>query len=147
MPKIFFIELKIASKEQLVCDVIEKLFTDNHRTVVHFDGKDEALKMDNLLWTWKQESFVPHALAEDPQTAGDEPVILTTDNRFDDTADTLVLYDPLSSEHFSGFSTIIDFAEVYHPERITESRNRYRQLRDEGRFDLEFVALGAFLNT
>jgi DNA polymerase-3 subunit chi len=147
MPRVTFIELKIASRDRLICDVIEKLYTRNNRVIVYFSEKDKAIHMDNLLWTWKQESFVPHGFNDHSGNFADKSVLLTTDQNLPEGSYTLVLYDPLPADQLASCETVIDFAEVHHPERLNKSRQRYKQLRDDERFELKFFPLGAFLKT
>ena len=51
----------------------------------------------------------------------------------------------LSDELSQCVDGTIDFAEKYHAERIAESRKRYKEIRDTGKFDLFFTQIGAFL--
>jgi DNA polymerase IIIc chi subunit len=41
---------------------------------------------------------------------------------------------------------IVDFAEVYDEARRNDSRKRFKAFRDDGRFDVLFTKIGAFLN-
>ncbi|MCK4754438.1 MAG: DNA polymerase III subunit chi, partial [Calditrichia bacterium] len=57
---IFFIVLKSAVKSRIVCDLAEKCYLNNRRIVIYTNSEEECNKFDSLLWTWKQQSFVPH---------------------------------------------------------------------------------------
>ncbi len=147
MGRVTFLELKVSGKERAVCDIIEKFYQQKVRTTVYFADKNKAVQLDNLLWTWKQDSFIPHCYAANGESNTDEPVVLTSSPLPDVKADVLILFDPLPPEQLAAFSTIIDFAEVYDPEKRSESRQRYKKLRDDKRFELDFYPLGAFLNS
>lgn len=144
-PYIVFIELKIASKNKYVCDLAEKLY-DNNVSVTVFAGETKLLtQLDDLLWTWKQESFVPHSLYQQ-NTAVDTPVLLTAEKDHLPETDALILYDPLPPEYLYKYKLVIDFAEVYHSDKVKQSRIRFKNLRDSGRFDLHFTQLGTILS-
>ena len=61
--------------------------------------------------------------------------------------DALIFFDPLQSAPLDQYRYIIDFAEIYHPEKLKLSRERYKKLKDLERYNLEFNKLGAFLKT
>lgn len=44
------------------CRVIEKAFQQKHTIYVHARNQAEAEQLDELLWTFKAESFIPHHL-------------------------------------------------------------------------------------
>lgn len=141
-----FIELKISAKARYVCEVVEKLFDKKLRTTVYVADNKAALNLDNLLWNWKQESFVPHSIQNDPVAAPADPVIITSNISFPATTEALVLYDPLPVSHFKGYQTIVDFAEIYDNTKLVESRKRYAAILHNDEFELSFMPLGAFLN-
>ncbi|MCD4692990.1 MAG: hypothetical protein K8R79_08760, partial [Calditrichales bacterium] len=59
--------------------------------------------------------------------------------------EALVLFDPLPIDYFDLYKIVIDFAEVYSPQKTKESRTRYKQVRDADNYDLKFIKLGEFL--
>lgn len=53
----------------VACRLIEKAYSRNHRVFVYCENKDDAMLIDELLWTYKDDSFIPHNL----QGEGPEP--------------------------------------------------------------------------
>ena len=53
----------------VACRLLEKAYLRNHRVFVFCENKDDAMRLDELLWTYKDESFIPHNL----QGEGPEP--------------------------------------------------------------------------
>lgn len=51
------------------CRLIENIWRKGHRIFIFCDDKDRAEWLDELLWTFKEESFIPHNL----QGEGPEP--------------------------------------------------------------------------
>jgi len=146
MIQVTFLELKVANKDKVACDILEKLFINGRRIIVYASESKHTHLLDNLLWTWKQDSFIPHAVMDDSAEDPIEPVLLTSNMPSGNETDVLVLYDPLHADLLAEYKTVIDFAEVYHQEKLLESRKRYKTLRDDKRFELHFAPLGAFLN-
>jgi DNA polymerase-3 subunit chi len=146
MTNVTFLELKIANKDRVICDVLEILYEQGQRTLVYAKDRKHTQLLNNLLWTWKQDSFIPHVLIEDRTEDPIEPVILTNTLPINVRADVLMLYDSLPADDLIAFPSVIDFAEIYHPEKLSQSRARYKMLRSDNRFNLEFTPLGVFLN-
>lgn len=53
----------------LACRLLEKAYLKGHRIFVFCNNQLEAHLLDELLWTFKEESFIPHHL----QGEGPEP--------------------------------------------------------------------------
>jgi DNA polymerase III subunit chi len=141
-PIVLFIELKIASKDKYVCEITEKLFQNNMSTVIFCS--ENARQLDNLLWTWKQESFIPHCISNEAGSVNGQVLICTSDESLPG-AEALILHDPLPIETLKNYKLIIDFAEIYHSDKKLESRRRFKELRDSNAFDIHFTQLGALL--
>ena len=53
----------------LACRLLEKAYTRGHRVYVSCNHKNDAEFLDELIWTFKEASFIPHNL----QGEGPEP--------------------------------------------------------------------------
>lgn len=53
----------------LACRLLEKAYLRGHRVFVYCNSQQEAESLDELLWTFKDNSFIPHNL----QGEGPEP--------------------------------------------------------------------------
>ena len=51
---------------KLACRVVEKAYTSGHSVYLQARNDDETRTLDDLLWTFSQSSFVPHASGEEP---------------------------------------------------------------------------------
>lgn len=72
MPKIDFYILPEAhanARLQLACRLIEKAYKQKHRIYVHTEDRTMAHQLDEMLWTYRDDSFLPHNLYGD----GPEP--------------------------------------------------------------------------
>src|SRR5690348_5408022 len=73
MPKIDFYILSDPDHQtrlRFVCRLIEKAYKSRHRIYIHTDNQTDAHKLDELLWTYREDSFLPHNLyGEGPEPA------------------------------------------------------------------------------
>ncbi|KTC71678.1 DNA polymerase III subunit chi [Legionella birminghamensis] len=53
----------------LACRLLEKAYLRGHQVFVYCNNRQEAESLDELLWTFKDDSFIPHNL----QGEGPEP--------------------------------------------------------------------------
>ncbi len=140
--KVYFIELAVSNKPKYTCDITEILCTLGKRVNIFTANDKDANFIDQLLWTFKQDSFIPHARTE---FAEDEPVIIYSKPEIERSADALILFDPINRNEINGHELIIDFAETYDKKRLQDSRQRYKEFRDDENCQVEFLKLGAFL--
>ncbi|MBT5623758.1 MAG: DNA polymerase III subunit chi, partial [Acidiferrobacteraceae bacterium] len=62
----------------LACRVTEKAFQAGHQVYIRCSSVEQAKTLDQLLWTFSQNSFVPHSIngtgkTRTPVTIGNEP--------------------------------------------------------------------------
>ena len=110
-----------------------------------FAEAKSAVQLDNLLWTWKQDSFIPHQIYNG-SSAGDSPVLICDSAENLSSTQALILFDPLPVTALTKYNLIIDFAEIYHADKKLQSRERFREMRDSNNFDIHFTHLGALLS-
>lgn len=75
MTTIDFYVLPEATREArwlFACRLIDKVYRLGHRVLVALDNEPDAKAFDELLWTFKPESFIPHQLINGGKTASVE---------------------------------------------------------------------------
>ena len=143
---IVFIVLNSAVKSRIVCDLAEKCYLNNNKIVIYSNSEEELKKYDSLLWTWKQQSFVPHKYVDNLSEDYPEPIVLTTQIDKPSEFDTVLMIDPLPIETVNHFATAIDFAEKYDSEGIEQSRARYKMYK-QNQLKIDTLQPGEFLHT
>ena len=76
--EVIFIILSGTNKNRLICDLAEKFYYAKKRVIISINDKEEAKNYDQLLWTWKQSSFIPHVFIDSIQDRPEEPVVITS---------------------------------------------------------------------
>lgn len=54
-------------RNQYICETLETLYLSGQRVFVNTDAINEAHTLDELLWTFKIESFIPHNCADETE--------------------------------------------------------------------------------
>lgn len=146
--KVYFIDLPVNNKPRYVCDITEKIYSSKLSCTIYCAAEQSAQLLDKLLWTWKQESFVPHTICPSTPISDTlpEPILITSKLPIEHQTDALILFDPPEDRTlFSSYRIIIDFAETYDEVKIKQSRKRYKDLLDSGEYELNYLKLSEFL--
>lgn len=112
----------------LACRLLEKAYLRGHRVFVYCNNKEQAELIDELLWTFKDDSFIPHNLqGEGPEPPPAVQIGYQDEPRgFNDIL--LNLADNIPS-FYSRFQRVMEL--VSNDESSKElSRLNYRQYRD-----------------
>jgi len=115
---------------RLACRITEKAYKLGNSVYIHTDSSAQAGLIDDLLWTFRDGSFVPHQT----DTGNNEksvPVLIGHDKERQHEADVLI---NLAHEIPACFSQFERVAEVVNetPESTAQARERYKFYRDRG---------------
>lgn len=115
---------------RFVCRLTEKAFTGGLRVFIRAPVADEQRRLDELLWTFRQGSFVPHALATASPIQA-EPVLIGAAPALDQNYDVVVNLAESIPAHYERFNRI---AEVIRSDASSKetARHRFRAYRDAG---------------
>jgi len=96
MPQVdFYILSQPEEQDRLffACRLCEKALGQGLKIYIHTASDQAAQEMDDLLWSFKLESFIPHAIVGiDEELTEDEdiPVFIGCSDQFDGKADLLI---------------------------------------------------------
>lgn len=77
MTDVLFYHLERARLEAVLPGLLEKTLERGWRAVVRCGSRETAERLDEALWTYTDESFLPHSASIDPEDAARQPVWLT----------------------------------------------------------------------
>jgi len=111
----------------------------NHGQQVYLNSATEAdaRKLDELLWTFSQGSFIPHrVVSETLEDTPDEPVLIGFQGGADsegasESWDFMINLAAEVPEHFSRYARVAEVVDA-NPQRREAGRERYRFYRDRG---------------
>ena len=112
------------------CRLTEKAYAMGHKVLLHVASPERAATVDNLLWTFRQGSFVPHDLYQRDREPG-TPVVVGHDPDPTLEPDVLINLCPEVPLFFSRFERVIEIVGA-DPEARDSSRARFRFYRERG---------------
>ena len=120
-----------AACEATACRIAEKAWRHGHRVHLHVDSPESARRLDELLWTWRDESFVPHSVCGADEVSAGAPVTIGSGSLPQFDSDVLLNLDSCVPDGFDRFARV---AEVVGGEEAARSagRERFRRYRVHG---------------
>lgn len=114
----------------VACRLIEKAYSRGHRVYIHCESQKDALLLDELLWTFRDDSFIPHNLqGEGPEPPPPVQIGFGKEPRgFNDIL--LNLASEIPSFH-ARFKRIIELVSNIEEEK-EQSRIHYKEYRNKG---------------
>ena len=121
--------------EAFACRLVETVWQRGHRVLLLAASEAAARRLDDLLWTFRDESFVPHRRVGAGEPAATEPVgepvVVSTPGEWSGDLDVLVNLTPSVPEEADRAVRIAEVVPAAGPGRDA-GRERYREYRSRG---------------
>ncbi len=105
MTETLFYHLERRSLEDVLPGLIEKSLARGWRAVVKTDSSERSDALDNLLWTYDDQSFLAHAQSGDGDGAR-QPVLITVEDENPNGAQILFCIGGASPADWTGLSAL-----------------------------------------
>ena len=134
MPDISFYVLPTESSQErylFACKLIEKAYRSGSFAYVLTDSIDQSQLIDDLLWTFRAGSFIPHQQYKGEMPEVDNVVLIGSNNPPEKWLKTVI---NLSSETPQDFLKADRILEILDNSEVTKTwgRSRYRQYQLAG---------------
>lgn len=129
MTEILFYHLERARLEAVLPELLEKTLERGWKAVVRAASRERAESLDALLWTYREDSFLPHAAGG--ADGARQPVWITEGEEVPNGAEVLFLVDGARAEAqtigaFARCVTIFDGAD---DEAVAAARAFWREAK------------------
>jgi DNA polymerase-3 subunit chi len=134
MTRIDFYILPVAEPHgalSFACRLTEKAFLGGHRVYLHSASEAQARMLDELLWTFRDGSFVPHELLPGDSPTPDCPVAVGVGGDPGEHHDVLVNLGEDIPSFFARFERVAEIV-LNDPAALAESRRRWAFYKDRG---------------
>ena len=125
MTQIIFYSTAPLQVEKTLFALLEKSLEKGNKSLLLFKDKEKCLSINEQLWTYKQNSFLPH-ISEDEQIYDDidVPVYLSTKNENPFKAELLFSIDGFLPDNIDHFERVIIIIDV-NDELLNEKYKNY----------------------
>ncbi|ENA36950.1 MULTISPECIES: DNA polymerase III subunit chi [Pseudomonas] len=110
------------------CRLAEKAWRQQMQTYIHCADEAQRSQLDERLWDFRPDSFLPHDFAEDKP---DSPVLLGIDTQQERTGELLINLDTRIPAFFAGFSRIAELV-IEEASIRKAARENFRFYRERG---------------
>ncbi len=119
------------ARQMLACKLAEKAWRLDHSVYIHTPSRADAERLDELLWTFRDGSFVPHGLAGRDDGTEDSPIVIGSGEGTAVTRDLLINLCDEIPPFAEGFPRVAELVTSDENSRQL-SRRRYAEYRDKG---------------
>jgi len=132
MTEVLFYHLQNRPVEQVLPALLEKSLERGWRVVVQSSSDERIEALDAHLWTYREDSFLPHGTAREAEAAA-QPILLTVSDHNPNGATIRFLIDgaPMPTEP-SAFQRIVLLFDGDDPEALSAARERWRDVKAAG---------------
>ncbi len=136
MPRVDFYVTEDAQADArlaLACRVVEKAYLARQQVLVWCGDSPTLTRLDELLWTFSDGSFVPHDVLDTtvPVETARAPVSLTTDQAVSSHYDLLVNITDTAPACWTAFERVVEILDGNNAVRQA-ARERFRLYRERG---------------
>ena len=113
------------------CKLIEKAYRSGHFCYVLTDEAEQSQRLDDLLWTFRAGSFIPHQIYTGEPPSIEKVILIGSLNPPENWQKTLINLSSRCPHDFELAERIIEILD--DSEKTKEAgRNRYRQYQQSG---------------
>jgi DNA polymerase-3 subunit chi len=135
--EILFYHLQRQPLERVLPTLIEKSLERGWRVIVQAASEERVESLDSQLWTFRDDSFLPHGTWREPENS-EQPVLLTVHDDNPNAAGVRFLVEgapiPANADSYQRIVVIFDGED---PEAVAEARARWKEGRAKG-FDVTY---------
>jgi DNA polymerase-3 subunit chi len=129
--EVWFYHLERTGLDQALPELLEKTLARGWKAIVRTTAAERVDHLDGWLWSYRDESFLPHAPAGEPGEAR-QPILLTIGQENPNGADALFLIDGAETGELAGYARCVVLFDGADPDRVAAARAQWKAVRAKG---------------
>jgi DNA polymerase III subunit chi len=129
--EILFYHLQNSSLEQTLPPLLVKSLQRGWKAVVRASSEERLRALDDHLWSFSDEAFLPHGLDIDGSVA-DQPVILSQSDARLNEAEVIFAVDGADLPATEGWSRAVLIFDGNDPEALQKARDAWKAVKAQG---------------
>ena len=129
---VWFYHLERSGLDVVLPELLEKTLTMGWRAVVRARARERLEHLDARLWAYRDNSFLAHGLADEPQ-AGRQPIVLTTETANPNGAAALFLVDGAEAGELDGYARCVVLFDGRDEVALAGARAQWSEVKRQGR--------------
>ena len=129
--EVWFYHLERSGVDRVLPELLEKTLARGWRALVRTPSADRVDQLDGLLWTFRDDSFLPHGVDGEP-LAERQPVLITRGSDNPNEAAALFVVDGAETGDLSGFERCVLIFDGGDAAAVEAARTNWARLKAEG---------------
>lgn len=129
--EVWFYHLERTGLDQALPELLEKTLARGWKAIVRATGAQRVEHLDGWLWAYRDESFLPHAPADEPGAAR-QPILLTTSDENQNGADALFLVDGAEPGELGDYTRCVVLFDGGDEEALATARRQWKSVKAKG---------------
>jgi DNA polymerase-3 subunit chi len=131
MTDVFFYHLQNQPLEKVLPQLLEKCLERGWRCVVQAATEERVAALDQHLWTWRDDSFLPHGTDGEGEPSL-QPVLLTTGEANANAAQVRFFIDRTRTADLAGYERAIHLFDGNDPDSVDAAREEWKSAQAAG---------------
>jgi DNA polymerase-3 subunit chi len=127
----WFYHLERTGLDQALPELLEKTLQRGWKAVVRTPEPERIEHLDGWLWSYRDDSFLPHAPSDEPNAAR-QPVLLTTGFENPNGADALFLIDGAEPGELEGYARCVVLFDGADDTQLARARAQWSAAKGKG---------------
>jgi len=129
--EINFYKITRSSVEKLLPRLLEKIIQEGSMVNFLFKNQNRLEYIDDFLWTYSNESFIPHYV-DDSNYINVHPILLSLSENINNNADVFVTIEGYLPENIEKYKKIIDIFDGKDDQIIKDALVRVENIKNKG---------------
>jgi len=129
--EVLFYHLERASLETVLPGLLERSLERGWRAVVQAGSQERLAALDTALWTYRDDSFLPHATAAEGRPER-QPVFLTTEDDNPNAARIRFFVDGAEAGELSGYDRAVFLFDGRDEAAVAQARMQWSAVKEAG---------------
>lgn len=130
-PEVYFYHLEHRPLEAVLPQLLERTLARGWRAVVQSASEERLQAIDTHLWTYAEESFLPHGTRKDG-SSDQQPVFLTTGDDNPNAATVRFCVDGALAGELSGYARIVYLFDGRDTDALAQARGEWKRAKSAG---------------
>ncbi|WP_180901545.1 DNA polymerase III subunit chi [Martelella soudanensis] len=140
MTEILFYHLTESLRDAALPPLVEKSLERGWRVAIQTSSEGERDRLDDVLWTFRADSFIPHGRTDEPE-AERQPVLLTTVDANPGKADIRFFVEGAPVSGVEDYQRVVVMFDGHDVDELTAARAEWKRLK-QGEHSLTYWQQG-----
>jgi DNA polymerase III, chi subunit len=132
MAETLFYHLTESRLEEALPPLLEKSLERGWKVSVHLGSEERRDALDAHLWTFRDDSFLPHGIDRDAETARRQPVLLTLSPEAANGASVRFAVDGAALPSLEGCDRLVLMFDGHDQDQLDAARAQWKELKSAG---------------